>query len=170
MDSKLLKQLSFKYHPLQLPSSKSSTLDPTTSPKEDDLLDSNVVPRKFIRLLTYNMFMRPPPVKTNATDFKDARLDEFVKQLDNFDIICFQEVFTTLNTRKQRLISYAQKAGLIYHAVCDAPSLFSGYATDGGLLIVSRFPIVEADFDPYPYGVVSDALSYKGVLYAKIIV
>jgi endonuclease/exonuclease/phosphatase family metal-dependent hydrolase len=23
--------------------------------------------------------MRPPPVKTNATDFKDARLDEFVK-------------------------------------------------------------------------------------------
>jgi hypothetical protein len=70
------------------------------SPKEDDLLDSNVVPRRFVRLLTYNMFMRPPPVKTNATDFKDARLDEFVKQFDNFDIICFQEVFTTLNTRK----------------------------------------------------------------------
>lgn len=103
MDSKLLKQLSFKYHPLQLPShSKSSTIDSSSvkSPKEDDLLDGNVVPRKFVRLLTYNMFMRPPPVKTNATDFKDARLDEFVKQLDNFDIICFQEVFTTLNTRK----------------------------------------------------------------------
>jgi len=103
MNSKLLKQLSFKYHPLQLPNdSKSTTVDSNhmQSPKEDDLLESNVVPRKFIRLLTYNMFMRPPPVKTNATDFKDARLDEFVKQLDNFDIICFQEVFTTLNTRK----------------------------------------------------------------------
>ena len=138
--------------------------------KEDDLLDENVVPRKHIRLLTQNMFMRPPPVKTNATDFKDARLDEFVKQFDNFDIICFQEVFTTLNTRKQRLISYAQKAGLIYHSVSDPPGLFSGYATDGGLLIVSRFPIVESDFDPYPYGVVSDALSYKGVQYAKILI
>jgi len=68
------------------------------------------------------------------------------------------------------LISYAQKAGLIYHCVCDPPSLFSGYATDGGLLIVSRFPIVESEFDPYPYGVVSDALSYKGVLYAKIVI
>ena len=93
MNSKLLKQLSFKYHPLQIPNdSKSTTADSNNqlqSPKEDDLLESNVVPRKFIRLLTYNMFMRPPPVKTNATDFKDARLDEFVKQLDNFDIICF---------------------------------------------------------------------------------
>jgi endonuclease/exonuclease/phosphatase family metal-dependent hydrolase len=174
MNSKLLKQLSFKYHPLQIPNdSKSTTANSNNqlqSPKEDDLLESNVVPRKFIRLLTYNMFMRPPPVKTNATDFKDARLDEFVKQLDNFDIICFQEVFTTLNTRKQRLISYAQKAGLIHHAVCEAPSLFSGYATDGGLLIVSRFPIIESEFDPYPYGVVSDALSYKGVLYCKIMI
>ncbi len=44
--------------------------------------------------------MRPPPVKTNASDFKDARLDEFVKKLDDFDIICAQEVFTTMNTRK----------------------------------------------------------------------
>jgi len=94
MDSKLLKQLQFKYHPLSLPSSARSTGPSSSSngfksPKEDDLLDSNVVPRKFVRLLTYNMFMRPPPVKTNATDFKDARLDEFVKQFDNFDIECF---------------------------------------------------------------------------------
>ena len=91
------------------------------------------------------MFMRPPPVKTNATDFKDARLDAFAKtQFDNFDIICFQELFSTVNTRKQRLISYAQKAGFVYHAVCDLPGFFSGYSTDGGLLIVSRFPIIEA--------------------------
>ncbi len=68
------------------------------------------------------------------------------------------------------MISYAQKAGLIYHAVCDPPGFFSGYSTDGGLLIVSRFPILEAEFDPYPYGVESDALSYKGVLYAKILI
>ena len=116
------------------------------------------------------MFMRPPPVKTNASDYKDARLDEFVKQFDNFDIICHQEVFTTMNTRKHRLITYAKKAGLIYHAVSDIPSLFSGYATDGGLLTLSRFPIIESEFEPFEYGVVSDALSYKGVLYVKILI
>jgi hypothetical protein len=56
----------------------------------------------------------------------------------------------------------------MHYAVPDVPSFFSGYATDGGLLILSRFPIIEQEFCPYPYGVVSDALSYKGVLYAKI--
>jgi hypothetical protein len=114
--------------------------------------------------------MRPPPVKTNASDFKDARLDVFVTKLDDFDIICHQEVFSTMNTRKQRLITYAKKAGLIYHAVNTSPGLFSGYATDGGLVTLSRFPIVESEFEPYDYGVVSDALSYKGVLYTRIVI
>lgn len=112
--------------------------------------------------------MRPPPVKTNESDHKDARLEEFVKKLEDFDIVCNQEVFSTLNSRKQRLISYAQKAGFLYYATSDPPSFFSGYATDGGLVILSRFPIIECEFSPYPYGVLSDSLSYKGVLYAKI--
>ena len=43
-----------------------------------------------IGFLTYNMFMRPPPAKTNATDFKDARLELFAKDyLKNYDIIAF---------------------------------------------------------------------------------
>jgi hypothetical protein len=50
MDSKLLKQLSFKYHPLNLPG-EGKTPNKTAT-KEDDLLDGNVVPRRFIRLLT----------------------------------------------------------------------------------------------------------------------
>jgi hypothetical protein len=30
-----------------------------------------------IRLLTYNIFLRPPPVHTNGCDFKEARLKIF---------------------------------------------------------------------------------------------
>jgi hypothetical protein len=41
---------------------------------------------------------------------------------------------------------------------------------DGGLLVLSRFPIVEKEFRPFRYGVLSDDLSYKGVLYAKIVI
>lgn len=59
---------------------------------------------------------------------------------------------------------------MIYHAIGDSPSLFSGFATDGGLLTLSRFPIIETEFEPFAYGVVSDALSYKGVLYVKILI
>lgn len=87
--------------------------------------------------------MRPPFIKTNSSDYKEDRLREFVKRMDAFDIICFQEVFTMLNNRKERLIAYGMKAGFKYYAVCDQPTLFSGYFTDGGLLILSRFPILE---------------------------
>jgi endonuclease/exonuclease/phosphatase family metal-dependent hydrolase len=114
--------------------------------------------------------MRPPLIKTNLSDHKEDRLTEFVKELSRFDIVCLQEVFTTFNTRKQRLISYGAKSGLSWSVVSQEPSLFSGYLTDGGLLIMSRFPIVDSEFHPYPYGVLCDAISYKGVLYAKIMI
>jgi hypothetical protein len=34
--------------------------------------------------------------------------------------------------------------------------------------VLSRFPILASEFKPYPYGIFSDALSQKGVLYTKI--
>jgi len=52
MDYKLLKDISHERHPL--------------------LSDSPTLDRSHVKLLTYNLFMRPPPVKTNASDFKDA--------------------------------------------------------------------------------------------------
>jgi endonuclease/exonuclease/phosphatase family metal-dependent hydrolase len=159
----LLSSLTFKHHPRNLPKTPKGHCE---SPSKW----ADVVPRTNIKLLTYNLFMRPPLIKTNASDFKEDRLREFAQTLDAFDIICCQEVFTMLNSRKQRLITYAKKAGLCYHAVCDQPSLLSGYFTDGGLLILSRFPIAETEFSPYPYGMLSDAISYKGVLYVKIMV
>ena len=61
--------------------------------------------------------MRPPLIKTNFSDHKEDRLREFVKELARFDIVCLQEVFTTFNTRKQRLISYGAKAGLVWSTV-----------------------------------------------------
>jgi len=36
------------------------------------------------------------------------------------------------------------------------------------LLVLSRFPIVASKFKPYPYGIFSDSLSQKGVLYVKV--
>ena len=46
--------------------------------------------------------------------------------------------------------------------------MLSEYFIDGGLVTLSRFPIIESDFMPYPLGVLSDQSAYKGVLYTKI--
>ena len=121
-----------------------------------------------IRLLTYNFFCRPPPINTNKDDYKDSRLKDFIDQLKNFDIICFQELFTTLNDRKHRMIREGATQGLKYYLTPKVPSFFSKYLVDSGLLILSRYPIIEHDFYEYFLNVSGDATTNKGVLFAKI--
>ena len=124
--------------------------------------------RDSIRLLTYNFFCRPPPVNTNKDDYKDSRLQDFLEKLNNFDIICFQELFTTLNDRKHRMIREAAKVGLKYYLSSKVPSLISQYLVDSGLLILSRYPIVENDYYEYFINISGDAVGSKGALYSKI--
>jgi sphingomyelin phosphodiesterase len=103
-------------------------------------------------------------------DWKDERLDAFVStQLHNFDIMCFQEVFDFFNfNRREKLITYARKAGFMYHSVCDPAPLFSSALLDGGILTISRFPILQNSFHSYNIGCLSDTLSHKGVLFTQI--
>ena len=124
--------------------------------------------RSSIRLLSYNFFSRPPPVNTNGTDYKDSRLKDFLEFLPDFDIICFQEVFTTFNDRKHRMIREGAKVGLKYYLSAKPPSFFSKYISDSGLLILSRYEIVENDLYDYYLNVSGDCVSKKGILYAKI--
>jgi len=124
--------------------------------------------RNNINILAYNIFLRPPLVKNNESDHKDARLKEFIKLLGKFDIVCLQEMFGFLNKRKHKLIRCAAKAGFLYYADSTSPSFFTSFLVDGGLLVLSRFPIVASEFKPYPYGIFSDSLSQKGALYTKI--
>ena len=59
-------------------------------------------------------------------------------------------------------------AGFYYSAVSPAPGLFEWSVIDGGLLTLSRFPIVEKEFEPFKCALLSDSLSKKGILYTKI--
>jgi len=97
-----------------------------------------------LRILSYNVFLRPPPVKNNEDDYKDQRLRLFIDtEMENFDIICFQELFRLLSTRRHKMIYSAIKKGFLYHASSPSPSLFSSYIVDAGVAILSRNPIVE---------------------------
>ncbi|ORZ06055.1 Endonuclease/exonuclease/phosphatase [Absidia repens] len=119
------------------------------------------------RLLTYNIFMRPPGVKNNENDYKNERLEHIIKTiLPRYDVITFQEAFAFGNHRVDQLIDAAQRLGFGYimsprHGPWEL-------AADGGLLLLSRFPILQADILEYPRGLHSDWLSYKGALHALI--
>lgn len=130
---------------------------------------NDLLPRKHVNILTYNFFLRPPTVQDDQyDDYKDQRLEEFVKLLPEYDIICFEEVFGFMNMRKKNLIEYAKQSGFPYSTDSPGPSPQSGCLVDGGLVIVSRFPIIVSDFQAFPKGYHIDALAEKGVLYAKI--
>jgi hypothetical protein len=48
-----------------------------------------ILNREHIKLLTLNIFMRPPLITNNGNDYKDERLKLISSILDDFDIICF---------------------------------------------------------------------------------
>ena len=123
--------------------------------------------RKKIKLLTYNFFLRPL-VATNENDFKLQRLIDFLDEVHEFDIICFQEAFGFVSNRKEKLIYEAAKRGFYYYVDHPEPSLVGPYIFDGGLVIISRFKIEETDFYPFTYGCDIDACINRGLLYAKI--
>ena len=146
---------------------KTSNIDLNKTDKNKKV--TSIENSKNIRLLTYNFFCRPPPVNTNKDDYKDSRLEDFVKEeLPKFDIICFQELFTTLNDRKHRMIREGAKVGLKYYYSSKVPSFFSKYLCDSGLLILSKYEIVDNDSYEYYINISGDSVGNKGILYSKI--
>ena len=123
----------------------------------------------FVQVLCINMFLRPPFIHNNLGDLKDARTQYFCEHiLPYYDIVCLQEVFGTLNSRKTQIVKAGRGLGLKYMAESPSPSFFSSPLLDGGLVIMSRFPIVNWEFRPYGFGVFPDTLAEKGVLYCEI--
>lgn len=148
----------FLHHPLNLSQRQIDDNDGTLQ----------ILNRKTVKLLTYNFFLRPPPIKTNEDDYKEERLQDFKSFMEDFDIICFQELFGTFSDRKGKMIKNAKERGYDYYVSSDPPSFFSKFMIDGGLLLLSRFPIIECKKLNYDCGVMSDGSSMKGALFAKI--
>ena len=91
-----------------------------------------------IKILSYNIFIRPPLISTYGDDYKDERLDEFVKLIGKYDIICLQEIFLPLSSRRKQLIETARKLGFKYATESPKPEFFSLLFCDGGLLVLSK--------------------------------
>ncbi|ORX87660.1 hypothetical protein BCR32DRAFT_274268 [Anaeromyces robustus] len=121
-----------------------------------------------IRILSYNVFLRPPPVHDKLSDYKEERVKLIGDTVvPNYDIIAFEEAFGSLNKRRDALKEYGKKHGLIYN-YSDAPHSICNLKVDGGLLLLSRYPIVEKDSTEYSRGCHSDWLASKGALYVRL--
>ncbi|ORX56386.1 hypothetical protein DM01DRAFT_1362532 [Hesseltinella vesiculosa] len=121
------------------------------------------------RILTQNIIMRPPGIKNNWSDYKDERIDYLIEHIfPHYDIICLQEAFAFATRRKDVLIREARlRYGFNHHV--ESPRKYPwDVGVDGGLLILSKYPILKRDSIQYPRGTHSDWLSLKGALHAQI--
>ncbi|KAI9142005.1 Endonuclease/exonuclease/phosphatase [Paraphysoderma sedebokerense] len=122
-----------------------------------------------VRMLTYNFYIRPPFVAELTGDYKDQRLRMFTDTvLNDYDILAFQELFGSYSSRRKRFIHAAAERGLKYSAEGPMGSIWKGKLVDSGLLILSRYPIVEMNNVMYDAGSTVDKLAAKGATYARI--
>ncbi|KAG1466631.1 hypothetical protein G6F56_004652 [Rhizopus delemar] len=126
------------------------------------------VTKGSFRFLTLNIFMRPPLIRNNWSDYKDDRLAYIEKYvLPDYDVIAFQEAFAFASKRKDHLIRRARELGFNYYV--ESPRKYPWQlGIDGGLLLLSRFPIRQSHRIEYPRGTHADWFSVKGALHALI--
>jgi endonuclease/exonuclease/phosphatase family metal-dependent hydrolase len=121
---------------------------------------------KQLRVLSYNIYIRPF-VYSNNGDFKEERLNSFIETvLPNYDVITLQEIFAMgWTNRKKKLIHEAKSQGFEYHTTVHGSWT---KPIDSGLLILSRYPILDTDSIVFSEGMNIDGWSTKGVLSALI--
>jgi len=106
-----------------------------------------------VKVLSYNIFLRPPTIKNNSDDFKNERMKEFLNVMHNYDVIALQEIFALGNFRPNRIIAHAKSLGFHFCIRSTNPlPLSRKNFLDAGLIILSRYPILERDFHIYKYG------------------
>ncbi|RLN60595.1 hypothetical protein BBP00_00005901 [Phytophthora kernoviae] len=117
------------------------------------------------------IFCRPEGIHSGqwfkTGDYKDLRVALLLRKMARFDVVILQEMFEA-GPRQKRFVRDAYAMGFRYHCGSVWPRLLDSRLIDGGLLILSRFPIVERDQLAFSQGSGSDGICAKGVLYARI--
>jgi len=114
-----------------------------------------------LNVLAYNIYLRPFPMFLNGQGHRTTRLPA---QIKGYDVIVFSEAFDD-GLRKKLLASLKSS----YPYATKILGTDRGVEQDGGVIIVSKWPIKAQDqkrFGSVCHG--SDCMSDKGVLYAKI--
>lgn len=115
----------------------------------------------MVRVLSQNMYLRPGLIQHRHGDDKRARFIKLLSILPQYDVICLQEMWY----HRADLIMHAARVGLPYYAVSP-----KSMKTDGGLVILSRYPMVQKRFFLFKNGIFPDTMIRKGALAVKIMI
>lgn len=114
-----------------------------------------------LNVLSYNTYLRPTSMFKNG---QMKRAGMIPGQLTGYDVVVFQEAFD--DDARAVLINGMKSKG--YKYVSNILGNDEGVEQDGGVIIVSRYPIVKQAQIEFNDCSGSDCLAEKGVVYVKI--
>lgn len=111
-----------------------------------------------------NAWQLPNPI----TDYDVERLELLLADevLDRYDVLALQEVFSFGSQKSDRVLERASEVGYGHFVRTPCPPLYEIAQVDSGLMVVSRFPILESSFTPFNDAALEseDVLAWKGFL------
>lgn len=122
--------------------------------------DEPVVADSVLKVLSYNVYALP----LIASDI-NARLAEIPDYLKGYDAILFQEAFSGSSPDMLRALASEYP----YQTEILRKPLSGINVYNGGVAIVSRYPITQADYFVYPDCTGTDCFADKGFVYAEML-
>ena len=133
------------------------------NPEKEQILE-----RREIKLLSYNINIKKSKIAFKEDDKSKERINEFLKHINNYDIICLQNFAPGSSLNQYNLINESAKLGFFFFVTSEIPNLKSNSLYDNGLIILSRFSIDKFAYYPFNNLYYEDSYKQKGILYAKL--
>lgn len=121
-----------------------------------------------MKLLQYNCFWRPWLLHLGTIEYVRERSNFLSERLDEFDIVCLNESFHFGSNVASSFITNMQNKGFKYIATNKPVPILSKFVIDSGVMILSKYPIIETDSISYKDGCSFDQFAMKGCVFAKI--
>jgi len=134
--------------------------------KKQELINAMKLRKTPFNVLQYNVQLDPTIFINNGAAKRASIIPSAIKKINNgnIDVIVLCEAFEDTATKK--LTNGLRRLGW-KHKTEVLPSRF-GKFKNGGVMIVSKWPIVETKFHIYDSSKGADGLVAKGVVYSKI--
>lgn len=131
---------------------------------KSDLPEEN----NHIKLLQYNCFWRPWLLHLGTIEYVRERSRLLSERLEKYDIVCLNESFHFGSTVVREFMTTMNNKGFKYIVTNRRVPIISKFVVDSGVMILSKYPIIETDDVAYKEGCSFDQFAMKGCVYAKI--
>lgn len=132
------------------------------------VLQDPTLNKSTVRFLHLNVGWRTNFARRFRSDDAMSRARSLLQKVDSYDVVCLNEAFSFCGSPVKWFIREMQYRGFVHIARTPPASILSLEACDGGVVILSRLPILATDDTTFSLNVDWDMVVGKGAVYARL--